>query len=84
MTLVEKWSGRKPIFKHLRTNGCVSRVHILDEVERSWMQNVMKLDAKCNVCMMMGYSKESKAYILFDLVKKVIIIRRNVILMIKS
>jgi hypothetical protein len=42
--------------------GCITWDHILDDKRK-------KLDAKSHACIMMGYSKESKAYKLFDLVK---------------
>lgn len=43
-----------------------------------------KLDVKSHVCIMMGYSKESKAYRLFDPIKQQIIIKRNMIFSEKS
>jgi hypothetical protein len=55
MTPLEKWSGRKPLVGHLRTFGCIAWAHILDDKRK-------KLDAKSHACIMMGYSKESKAY----------------------
>jgi hypothetical protein len=43
--------------------GCVSWAHISDDCKK-------KLDAKSHACIMMGYSKESKSYRLFDPVKQ--------------
>jgi hypothetical protein len=62
VTLVKKWSGRKPSVGHLRTFGCIAWAHILDDRRK-------KLDVKSHACIMMGYSEESKAYKLFDLSK---------------
>jgi hypothetical protein len=72
VTLVEKWSGRKPLIRHLRNFECIAHAYILDEIMK-------KLDAKCHACIMMCYSKEFKAYKLFDSIKEEIICRRNVI-----
>jgi hypothetical protein len=55
VTPVEKWSSKKPSIGHLRMFGCVAWEHILDDYRK-------KLDAKSHACIMMGYSKESKAY----------------------
>jgi hypothetical protein len=62
VTLVKRWCGKNPSFNHLRVFRCVSWAHILDDCRN-------KLDAKSHACIMMGYSKESKAYRLFDPVK---------------
>jgi hypothetical protein len=72
VTLVEKWSGRKPSVEHLRTFGCIAWAHILDDRRK-------KLDAKSHACIMMGYSEELKAYRLFDPIKQEIIYRRDVV-----
>ena len=72
MTPIEKWCGNKPLFSHLRMFWCDFWEHISDVY-------IKKLDAKSHAYIMMGYSKESKAYQLFDPVKQQIIIRRNVI-----
>ena len=55
--------GRKPSINHLRTFGCVAWVHILDHY-------MNKLDAESYACIMIGYSKQSKSYRLFDPVKQ--------------
>jgi hypothetical protein len=55
--------------------GCVSWAHIYDDLRK-------KLDAKIHACIMIGYYEEdyeeSKAYQLFNPVKRQIIIKRNV------
>ena len=55
VTPIEKWWSKKPLVGHLKTFGCVAWDHISDDC---WK----KLDAKRHVCIMMGYSEESKAY----------------------
>ena len=72
MTLVKKWCGKNPSVGHLRTFGGVAWEHMYDSYRN-------KLDGKSHACIMMGYSKESNVYWLFDPVKQQIIIRRNVI-----
>jgi hypothetical protein len=51
--------------------GCVAWDHIRYNCRK-------KLDAKSHGCTMMGYSEESKSYLLFDPIKQHIIMRRNV------
>jgi hypothetical protein len=63
VTPVEKWCGKKAYVGHLKIFGCVSWVHFSDDCRK-------KMDAKIHTCIMMGYPEESKAYRLFDLVKK--------------
>ena len=72
MTIFKKWCGKKPSIGHVRTFIFFSWENISNAHRK-------KLDAKSHVCIMMGYSKESKSYRLFDLVKQQIIINRNVI-----
>lgn len=69
---VEKWCGKKYSIYHLKMFGCVSLQHIPDDYRK-------KFDAKTHGCIMMGYSKQWKAYQLFDPIKQQIIIMRNVI-----
>lgn len=72
MTLEEAWSGNKPSVEHFRVFGCVGYVHIPD-VKRT------KLDDKSVKCVMIGYSRESKAYKMFDPVEKKAYTSRDVI-----
>ena len=62
VTPIEKWCGKKTSIGHLRMFGCVSWAHILDDCKK-------KLDEKGHACIIMGYSKESKSYSLFDPIK---------------
>ena len=51
--------------------GCEFWAHIPDD---KWK----KLDPKCNKCIFIGYSEDSKAYRLFDTSTQSVIIRRDV------
>jgi hypothetical protein len=72
VTPIEKWSGIKTSIRHLRTIKCIVWAHIPNDRRK-------KLDVKSHSCIIMGYSKESKAYMLFDLVKQEIIYIRDVV-----
>jgi hypothetical protein len=74
MTPVKKWCGKNILVDHLRVFIFVAWAHIPDDCKK-------KLDAKSHAYIMMGYVKESKSYLLFDLIKQQIIIKRNVFLM---
>jgi glycerol-3-phosphate dehydrogenase len=63
MTPEEAWSGIKPLVEHFRVFGCVSHVHVPD-VKRT------KLEDKSFSCVLLGVSKESKAYRLYDPISK--------------
>lgn len=54
----EIWSGVKPNLKHLRIFGCTAMVHIPK-------QKRLKLDAKSDECIFVGYCTASKAYRLY-------------------
>ena len=71
MTL-EKWSKRKPLVKCLIMFKCIAWLHVLDDKRE-------KLHAKSHACIQMGYSKESKAYKLFDPIKQQIICKKDVV-----
>jgi hypothetical protein len=71
MTPEEAWSGIKPSVEHFRVFGCVSHVHIPD-VKRT------KLEDKSCSCVLLGVSKESKAYRLYDPISKRIVVSRDV------
>ena len=51
----ELWSGRKLSMKYLHIWGCSA--HVLKEKSD-------KLEAKTEVCMFLGYSKETKCYLI--------------------
>lgn len=72
MNFVKKWSGIQPLFKHLRTFGCIAWEHISYYYRK-------KLIAKRHSCIVMNYFEESKRNILFDPIKQKNIIRINVV-----
>ena len=69
---IKNWCGKNPLVDYFQTFGCVAWEHILNDLRK-------KMDVESHACIMMGYSKESKAYQLFDPIKQQIIIRINVI-----
>ena len=72
VTLEEAWSGVKPLIDHFRVFGCITHVHVPEERRT-------KLDNRSITCVLLGVSKESKGYRLFDLVAKRVVVSRNVI-----
>ncbi|KAM1072945.1 hypothetical protein ACFX2B_017883 [Malus domestica] len=67
----EAWSGTIPSVSYFRVFGCISYVHIPDNKRT-------KLDDKSMKCVLLGVSKGSKAYRLFEPVSQKIIISRDV------
>ena len=53
----ELWSGRKPSMKYLHIQGCPA--HVLKGKSN-------KLEAKTEVCIFLGYSKETKGYLFYN------------------
>lgn len=68
----EVWSGKCPDVSRLRIFGCKVHAHIPKEKRK-------KLDIKSTVCIMVGYSTESKAYRLYDPLKKIVFVSRDLI-----
>jgi hypothetical protein len=68
----EAWSGIKPPVHHFRVFGCITHAHVLD-CKRS------KLDDKSVKCVLLGISKESKAYRLYDPISQKIIVSKDVV-----
>ena len=68
----EVWTGRKPQVEHLRVFGCKAYAHVPKEKRD-------KLDAKSRECLFLGYPLGSKAYRLYDVEDKRIIISRDVV-----
>jgi transposase InsO family protein len=68
----EAWSGIKPSVHHFRVFGCIAYAHVPD-CKRS------KLDDKSVKCVLLGISRESKAYRLYDPISQKIIVSRDVI-----
>jgi transposase InsO family protein len=71
-TLEEAWSGIKPSVHHFRVFGYITHAHVLDCKRR-------KLDDKSVKCVLLGISKESKAYHLYDPISHKIIVSRDVV-----
>ena len=59
----EAWSGMKHYVSHFRIFGCVAYALVLAELRR-------KLDDKSEKCIFIGYSEDSKAYTLYNLISK--------------
>ena len=53
----ELWSGRKPSMKYLHIRGCPTHM---------FKGKSNKLEAKTEVCMFLGYSKEIKGYLFYN------------------
>ncbi|KAL0379429.1 UNVERIFIED_CONTAM: hypothetical protein Sangu_0007200 [Sesamum angustifolium] len=71
MTPIEAWSGKKPSAKHLRVFGSICYVHIPIEKRH-------KLEEKTEKGIFLGYSTQSKGYIIYNLKTKKLIISRDV------
>jgi len=71
-TPYEALFNRKPNVNYFRTFGCICYPHIPKD-ERS------KLDDKAKCCVFLGYSDQSKAYRVYDVKTKKIIISRDVV-----
>jgi hypothetical protein len=71
-TSYELWMGMRPAVQHLRVFGNLVYTHIPKEKRQ-------KLDAKSLKTILVGYSSESKAYRLWDSVRRKIVISRDVI-----
>ena len=72
ITPFEAWWNKKPSVKHLRIFGCKAYSHIPNKFRQ-------KLDNRVVKCIFLGYSTCSKAYRLWSLDKRSLLIRRNVI-----
>lgn len=69
-TPMEIWSGKKPNVAHLRVFGC--KAIVLDKTHHS------KFKPKGKECIFLGYSLVSKAYRLYDIEARRIIVSRDV------
>ena len=56
---------------HLKVFGCVTYAHVPDELRK-------KLDNKGHKCIFVGYSEDTKAYKLYDLIARRVIISCDV------
>ena len=68
----EAWHNSKPSVEYFKVFGCVGHVHISDKKRQ-------KLDDRSLPCVFLGFSKESKAYRMYDPVSKKVIISRDVV-----
>ncbi|CAJ2639893.1 unnamed protein product [Trifolium pratense] len=71
ITLEEAWSGIKPSVSHFKVFGCIAYVHVPDNLRK-------KLDDKSTTCIHLGISEESKAYKLYDSIKRKIVVSKDV------
>ena len=71
-TPFELYTGFKPSLSHMHPFGCPVFIYIPAQLRK-------KLDAKSRRGVFVGYSEESKAYIVWDSVKKQVITTRDVI-----
>ena len=67
----EAWSGMKSSVSHFKVFGCVSYPHVPRELRR-------KLDDRSEKCIFIGYSEQSKAYRLYNLITKKLIASKYV------
>jgi hypothetical protein len=67
----EAWSGTKLNVSHLRTFGCIAFTHIPSELRK-------KLDDRSEKCIFVCYSETSKAYRLYNLISKKLILSKDV------
>jgi hypothetical protein len=72
ITPEEAWSGKKPAVHYFRIFGCLAFAHVPDSQR-------IKMDNKSIKCIHLGVSDESKAYKLYDPIKKKILISRDVV-----
>ena len=67
----EAWSGKKVTVSHFRIFGCISFAHVPEKLRK-------KLDDRSEKYIFIGYSDQSKAYILFNPITKKFVVSQNV------
>ncbi|MCO5593986.1 hypothetical protein L7F22_048005 [Adiantum nelumboides] len=72
MTLEEKFTGKKPDVSHFKVFGCISYVHVPDELR-------MKLDPKAEKYVFIGYSVEQKGYKCYNPITRQLRMSRDVV-----
>jgi hypothetical protein len=72
ITPQEAWSKVRPSINHFRIFKCIAYAHV-PNVKRT------KLDDKSMKCVFIGVSEECKAYMLYNLITKKIIISKDVL-----
>jgi len=68
----EKWGRKRLEVQHLRTFGCITYVHKLDQTRN-------KLKSKNDKCIFVGYGHDSKAYHLLDAATQKLIISHDIV-----
>ncbi|KAG7544127.1 GAG-pre-integrase domain [Arabidopsis thaliana x Arabidopsis arenosa] len=68
----EMWSGVKPTVDYFRVFGCLAHVHVPDQKRK-------KLDDKSIMCVLIGVSKESKGYRLYNPATEKVVTSRDVV-----
>jgi len=71
LTLEEVWLGYKPSVAHMKVFCCTAYAHVPKEKRK-------KLDDKSMECIFIGYSIQTRSYMLFDLEARKVIISRDV------
>ena len=72
VTPEEAWSGVKASVEHFRVFGCVAHVHVPD-ARRT------KLDNKSFECVLLGFSEETKGYMLYDPMAKKVVPSKDIV-----
>ncbi|CAL9004868.1 unnamed protein product [Prunus brigantina] len=72
MTPQEAWNGKKLSVDHFKMFRCIAYAHVRDQRRK-------KLNDKSGKCVFLGVSETSKAYKLFNLVTKKVVISRAVV-----
>nr|GEW01292.1 retrovirus-related Pol polyprotein from transposon TNT 1-94 [Tanacetum cinerariifolium] len=68
----ETWTSMKPNVSYFKIFGCIGFVHVPSQLRS-------KLEEKSQKCVFLGISTESKAYRMFDPIKRKIIISKDVV-----
>jgi len=75
LTPFEAFTGRRPSLSNLRVWGCLAYVHIPKQ------KRTGKLGPRSTPCIFVGYSQQSKAYLLWDPSLKAVVTSRDVTFM---
>lgn len=70
-TPYEAWTDQIPSVSHMRPFGCLCYIHVPDALRK-------KLDPKSRRGLFMGYADNSKAYRVWDIEKKTVVLSRDV------
>lgn len=72
VTPKEKYTGNKPDVSHFKVFGCITYVHVPDELRT-------KLDPKAEKCVFIGYSLEQKRYRCYNPATRQLRVSRDVV-----